>query len=311
MPTQEQRRQPPPPSRLRLLRVLNVAVTAATYCARHAGRLIAIAWLPCLLESASRLGLEWLLFSYPPKMPDVLLSDEFNPPTWLTAFVPTPFAAMAWAFILSDMLDRNSKRGTIDAPALRWLRFELSPPVFAAAAIFSAANVVDGLIRSADRALLVWVASAYDNKVPDAFFEIWGNSAIVIRTALAALVMAWIFPLAGNVLRGRALNASGVWRSLRKNVLRLAAIFFLLTIALSALDRLLGPAKAWLVRQLTDPPSWTLKAATISYVLDFPVSMLWIILWAVTVGIVLDALMGAQPLGAQRPAAERRPRARL
>ena len=303
MLTQQPRREPRPPSRLRLLRVFSVAVTAATYCARHAGRLIAIAWFPCLLELASRLGLEWLLFSYPPKMPDVLLSDDFNPPTWLTAFVPTPFAAMAWAIILSDMLDRNSKRGTIDLPALRWLRFELSAPVFAAAAIFSAANVVDGLIRSADRALLVWVASAYDNKVPDAFFEIWGNSAIVIRIALSAMIMAWTFPLAAHVLRTGTFDAVGVWRLTRGNRLRLAAVLFLLTVALSALDRLVGPTRTWLVRLMTDPPSWTLKQATVSYAVDFPVSMLWIVIWAVTVGIVLDALVGAR-----QPPVERRTR---
>src|SRR5258705_1410210 len=96
--SRDERRQPRPPSKLRLLRVFKLMMASPIYCARHAGRLIAIAWFPCLLESVSRLGLEWLLFSYPPKLPALLVSDDFHPPTLLTGFVPTPWAAIACAF---------------------------------------------------------------------------------------------------------------------------------------------------------------------------------------------------------------------
>jgi len=85
-------------------------------------------------------------------------------------------------------------------------------------------------------------------------------------------------------------DIAGPWRLMRGTGCGLPRIFFVLTIALMALDRLLDPAKTKLVRSLTDPTAWTLNEAALRYAVDFPVSMLWIVTWAVMVGIVLDAL---------------------
>src|SRR5205085_3229432 len=100
------------------------------------------------------------------------LSPDFEPSTWLTAFVVTPWAAMAWAFVLSAMADRNSRPGTIATPALsiRWRRLELSPAVLVAAAIFSAANLVDGMLRFAERFVLLLA----DPELSDVAFAILG-----------------------------------------------------------------------------------------------------------------------------------------
>jgi len=279
--------------KLRLLRVINVVITALVYCAQNAGRLFVIALFPCMLDSASQLGLEWLVNSYPPKLPTVLLSTAFSPPTWLTAIVVALWGAMAWAFILHFMADRNAYRGIMTARIMRpaRLRFELSRPILLAAAIFAADNLLGGAARLAAHELLVAIYRANQN-ISDASLNLWASLAAIIRVVLITVVSAWLSIIAGAVLLHERFEIAGPWRLMRGNRLRLAAIFLLLTIALMGLDRLLDPAKARFVRSLTDPMSWTLEEAALRYAVDFPLSMLWIVTWAVTVGIVLDALEG-------------------
>jgi hypothetical protein len=288
--------------KLRLLRVLNVVATALVYCAQNAGPLFVMALLPCALDSASRLGLEWLIYSYPPKLPAELLSRGFSPPTWLTALTMALWSAMAWAFILRFMADRDAHRGLITARILRplRLRFELSGPILGAAVILAADNLVGGMSRQAVHELLVMVyREGY--VVSDNTLETWASLAAVIRIALATAVSAWLSIIAGSMLLHERFDIAGPWRLMRGNRLRLAAIFFVLTIALMALDQLVDPAKTKLVRSLTDPTTWTLNEAALRYAVDFPFSMLWIVTWAVMVGIVLDALGRAPSDVQQRP----------
>lgn len=111
-------------STVRRLRVFKVVTTTLNYCVRNAGRLLAVAWFPCLLASACKIALEWLIFGWPPRMPEWLVSNYyFDPPTWLAAFVSTPWEAMAWVFVLSYMADTGSTRGAVAIRRLDWLRF--------------------------------------------------------------------------------------------------------------------------------------------------------------------------------------------
>jgi hypothetical protein len=98
------------------LRVFSTVVATLTYCARNAGHLFVVAWFPCALDSACRLALEWLIYSFPPRLPEWSLFGHFEPPTWLTPVVAAPLVAMVWAFVLSDICDRNSDRGIIVMP---------------------------------------------------------------------------------------------------------------------------------------------------------------------------------------------------
>jgi hypothetical protein len=290
-------------SKLRRLRVFNVVVATLTYCVRNAGPLFVIAWFPCLLASACRLALEWLIFAWPPRMPAWLLFNHFDPPTWLTAFVPTPWEAMAWAFVLSYLPDRDSTRGVVTAPTARlsWLRFELSTPVFLAAAIFSLVDLIEGMARFADLHLLVAAHRFFE--MTDTEVVMWSYLAIVIRVALMAMVMAWFFPIAGHVLRTGKFDVVRIWRAMHGNRLRLIAIFFLLSVTFVELDRLIGSATRTWITRLFNPIAWTLQEAVMRAVVDFPFSMLWTVAWAVTVGIVLDALDAHSPAAeSDRPA---------
>ena len=76
--------------RSRRLHVFSTVVATLDYCVRNAGQLFLLAWLPCALESACRIGLEWLTDGSPPLMPQWLLFDQFFPPTWLTPLVNAP-----------------------------------------------------------------------------------------------------------------------------------------------------------------------------------------------------------------------------
>jgi hypothetical protein len=289
-------------SKVRRLRPLKVVVAALVYCLRNAGPLFLIAWFPCLLASASRLVLEWLIFAWPPHLPEWLLFRYFEPPTWLTPLAVTPWQAMAWAFVLSAMSDKDSMRGAVATPAgsLSWLRLEFSPAVWFAAAILVLIDVLDGALRYALVQLLVAAYRPFE--MSDGELAIWVQLSVLIRMALVAVAMAWLYPIAGGVLRNGTFEIARFWRILRGNRLRLSAIFFLLTLTFFGLDIVVRPATSWLARSADNSISWTLQAALIRYVIDFPFSMLLdIVAWAVTVGVVLDVLDPPSPAETDRP----------
>ena len=292
-------------SKVRRLRPFKVVVAALVYCVRNAGPLFLIAWFPCVLVSASFLILEWLIFAWPPRIPEWLLFRHFEPPTWLTALVGAPWEAMAWAFVLSAMSNTDSMRGAVATPSgpLSWLRFELSRTVWFAAAMFALIDLLGGVLRYA---LLHLLMAAYQPfEMSDGELAIWAQLSVLVRFAVLAVVMAWLYPLAGGALRTGTFDIPRFWRSMRSNRLRLSAIFFLLTLTLFGLDIVARPGATWLARSLDNPLSWTLQAALIRYAVDFPFSVLNIVASAVTVGIVLDALdPQPSPAEADRPGAD-------
>jgi hypothetical protein len=292
--------QSQPRPRLRLLRVTGVVVAALRYLVLNVGALLAVAWLPCVLESATRLFLEWLVFSYPPLLPDAFLSDQFTPPTWLTAFAVAPWSAMAWAFVLRRMRGERAPAGTPRVPG-RPLPFELTSPILVAAAILALGSVFDGFSRLAMREFIFAVARVYDNELPDLAVLLLGFPLDLVRLAVVATITGWIAVVAGHVLRRGEFDIGGGWQLMHGNRLRLAAVFFLLMVAFQGLDVLAGPVRSWLIHLVTTPTVWTFPEAALRYLLDFPLSVLWILLWAVTVGIVLGALARPSPLGSMAP----------
>ena len=102
------------------------------------------------------------------------------------------------------------------------------------------------------------------------------------------------------------------WRMTRGNRLRLFAVFLLLTVVLEGLDQLVSARDDLADPLVGGPADMDLEAASIRYLIDFPFNMLWTVVWAVDVGMVLDALEGPSPVTAtDRDRSVPQPRARM
>jgi hypothetical protein len=276
--------------RSKRLRVFSTLVATLDYCLRNAGLLFLLAWFPCALESACRIGLEWLTDGSPPLMPQWLLFDQFFPPTWLTPLVNAPAVAMVWAFVLSKVCDQNPDRGTVTVSGIRpgWIRFELSPAVLLGAAVFVATNLLDGLLRWTQFQLLLALYSLFEGRA--ATFDAWARWSDALPILAGSAVAAWTYPIAAQVLRTGMFDRARALDLMRGNRLRLTAIFFLLNLTSYQFYALIRPATNWITQLLVDPPSWTLREAIIRHVIQFPFDTFWVVAWAVTLGMVMKAL---------------------
>jgi hypothetical protein len=112
----------------------------------------------------------------------------------------------------------------------------------------------------------------------------------VLRVAVMVGVFSWCYPLAGIVLRDGTLSVARLRTIMAGNWLRVSLIFLVLSIILRAAYRLIEPVTFWLTARFAESPDWSLPTALIRFALDFPFQMLWIVCWAVIVGVVLYTL---------------------
>jgi len=281
-----------------LLRVLKALAAVARYCGRNAGSLFLLVWFPCLMVAASQIVLDWLTLSFPLKLPAWLLSQSFNPPTWLTAVAQTPWGAMAWAFVLADMSNRNTRRGVTSVLQSLRARFELSLAVLVAAMIFTAVNLIDGGLRTLQLPLLASLAARFE--LSDDLLGAVGKTGEIMQVIVMVAVVAASYLTIGSLLRNGFRSALGVWHLTRHNRLRVFALFLFLSLLEAALNAATAPAIGWLLRSFADDLFWTFRGALVRQLVDLPFFMLWTVVYAVTVGIVLGAL--EQRAAAQAPA---------
>jgi hypothetical protein len=275
-----------------LLRIFKAATAVARYCARNAGRLILLISIPCVMVAASQIALDWLSVSFPPKLPSWLLSPHFNPPTWLTAVVQTPWGAMAWALVLTGMGNRSA------AHARR--RLALGIAVVVATVIFSAINLIDGGLRALQLQALDLIYMTFEPS--EELLNALGRTGDIVQVIVMAALVAPSYLAIGRLLQTGFRGMAGVWSLTRDNRLRVFALFLLLIVAESALNLAAAPAVSWVVRSFADELFWTFKGALIRQLLDLPFFMLWTLVYAVTVGIVLGALeQRAAPQAPERP----------
>jgi hypothetical protein len=281
-----------------LLRVLKALAAVARYCGRNAGSLFLLVWFPCLMVGVCQIALDWLSLSFPPKLPAWLLSQSFNPPTWLTAAAETPWGAMAWAFVLADMSNRNTRRGVTSVLQSLRARFELSLAVLVAAMIFTAVNLIDGGFRALQLQLLAAVAATFE--LTDELLLAIGKTGEITQVIVMAAVVSAAYLTIGSLLRNGFRSAIGVWRLTRHNRLRVFALFLLLSLISVALNAAAAPAITWVLRGFADDLFWTFQGALVRQLVDLPFFMLWTVVYAVTIGIVLGAL--EQRAATQAPA---------
>jgi hypothetical protein len=282
------------PQRLRLLRVLKVAAAVARYCARNARGLFRLVWLPCLLVLACQIVLDWLVLAYPPRLPAWLLTQHFNPQTWLAAVAIAPWGAMAWASVLHGMSDRGAVRGATASSnfLLGRLQLQLVRTVVLATMIFSAVNLLDGGLRVLQSEGLVAFYTLFSPS--DGALNAIGWSSEVLHVIVMAAVVAASYLWIGQLLRTETINPVRTWSLTRGNRLRLFGLFLLLSVAAIALNALASPAVGWLLRTFADELFWTLKGALTRQLVDIPFFLLWTVVYAVTVGIVLEVLEQAR-----------------
>jgi len=281
-----------------LLRVLKALAAVARYCGRNAGSLFLLVWFPCLMVGVCQIALDWLSLSFPPKLPAWLLSQSFNPPTWLTAAAETPWGAMAWAFVLADMSNRNTRRGVTSVLQSLRARFELSLAVLVAAMIFPAVNLIDGGFRALQLQLLAAVAATFE--LTDELLLAIGKTGEITQVIVMAAVVSAAYLTIGSLLRNGFRSVIGVWRLTRHNRLRVFALFLLLSLISVALNAAAAPAITWVLRGFADDLFWTFQGALVRQLVDLPFFMLWTVVYAVTIGIVLGAL--EQRAATQAPA---------
>lgn len=275
---------------LKRLRVFSTLVVALGYCIRNAGPLFVLVWFVCALNSACRTGLEWFVHGFPPRTAPWLIFHGFDPPTWLTPVLSAPFVAMAWAFVLSHICDRNPNRGVIVVfeRRLDWIRFELSRPVLLGASIFLVTDVLDSIVQVTELKLFL---AAYDpSEDPEFVINLAALFGSMLRMVVLSLVAAWAYPIAAQALRMGKFDRALLAGDLRGNRLRLWAIFLLLNVALSLFGGLLRLAVDWILQSSDPPISWTLRDTAIRRVIEFPFDVLWIVAWAATTAIAMKAL---------------------
>jgi hypothetical protein len=277
-----------PPSTIRQLRVFRVILAAFKFCVRDFPRLFLITWFACVLASLSRLLLEWLVYPFP-QLPNWMMSESFDPPTWLAPIFITPWLAMGCAFILNEMFDADPRRGIIRMPGreLSWIRFEVSGPVLMAGAILAVVGLTDGITRMLQQQILVAV---YTDSLNETTLGILAGVLTIARVALMAAVFVWFYPLAGMILHTGSYSVTRLRQLMRGNWLRVAVIFFMLTVILRVLDQLLQPVTSWLYGSLVNSPVWTVQTTLVRLAIDFPFQMLWTMTWGITLGIVLHTL---------------------
>jgi hypothetical protein len=153
---------------------------------------------------------------------------------------------------------------------------------------FAAVNLLDGGLRVLQTNLLV---ALYERLRPsDNVLNILGWSGEVLHIIVMATAVAVSYLSIGQLLRTGAPRPVRLWRITRGNRLRLFALFLLISVAAIALGLAASPATGWLLRAFADELFWTLKGAFIRQLVDIPFFMLWTIVYAVTVGIVLEVL---------------------
>jgi len=106
---------------------------------------------------------------------------------------------MAWAFVLADMSNRNTRRGVTSVLQSLRARFELSLAVLVAAMIFTAVNLIDGGLRTLQLPLLASLAARFE--LSDDLLGAVGKTGEIMQVIVMVAVVAASYLTIGSLLR--------------------------------------------------------------------------------------------------------------
>jgi hypothetical protein len=290
-------------------RVLRIGKTVARvfgYCRADAWPLFIAAWFPCLLATLCLVALGVVLFAGPGQAPAWLLSNGFDPRTWLSAIVVAPFSAMVFAFVL-DRMANAPERGrivvrhgveSIKRIAIPGPRFEVSRRVFLAALPLAALSLCCSFLIAGEIKLLVAaLLAAYDHVPGAADLAPWTTAIGAVNALLRGFSLALAYVVAGDFLWTGSFDPAGCWRALGGNRLRFLAILFIVFAIVAALQYAFMLAAGLLLIPADGAAPSFLWSLVVHFALKLPFDLLYLVLSAATVGTVLGAF---RPRGAIR-----------
>jgi hypothetical protein len=155
------------------------------------------------------------------------------------------------------------------------------------------------MFRLAQFQLLVAIYPLFEGR--EGAFDAWARCSDALPILAVSAVAAWTYPIAAQVLRTGVFDRTHALSLMRGNRLRLTATFFLLNLASYLFYALIRLAANWMVQFLVDPTSWTLNETIIRHVIQFPFDTFWVVAWAVTLGMVMNALAAPMRRAPRRP----------
>jgi hypothetical protein len=297
-----------PIAALRKRRVLSVGkllAAALTYCAANARPLFVAVWFPSFLSTLCLIALAFALFSDPARAPQWLMSQGFDPRTWLSAIVAGPFSAMVIAFVLDRMAGApeqgrvSFRRGMEDERIVRvpGISLDISSRILLASLPLIAVDLVFGFTLAGEHKILVANLMATDGSSA-ASIKLWTMSTWIFNRIAGGFVLAWTYLFVGDFIRTGSFDPARCWKVLAGNRLRFAVTMFLVFAGVLLLQAALVVAGVMIFVHDDVLTSFT-SIVVWHFGLGWPFRLLHLVLSAATVGVVLDGF-STSPLSSPR-----------
>ena len=288
----------------RVLSVGKLLAAALTYCTANARSLLVAAWLPSLLSTLCLIALAFAVFSDPDRTPRWLLSEGFDPRTWLAAIVTAPFSAMVFAFVLDRMAGAPERGGASfrrgnereKIVAIPGARLEFSSRILLASIPLIVVELVFGFTLAGEHRLLFEnLVATHGSSAPSANLMPWTVSTWLLNRIAGGFLLAWTYLFVGDFIRTGSFDPARCWNALAGNRLRFVVTMFFIFAGVALLQAALVVAGVMIF--VHDDVFTTFTSIVIwHFGLGWPFRLLHLVLSAATVGVVLDGLGRSAPV---------------
>ena len=292
------------PRKRRVLRVGKLLAAALTYCAANARSLFVAVWFPSFMSTLCLIALALAIFSEPDHAPRWLMSEGFDPKTWLAAIVAGPFSAMVIAFVLNRMAGApepgrvSFRRGIEGERIVRvpGISLEISSRILLASLPLIAVELIFGFTLAGEHKLLVANLMATDgSSATPANIKLWTASTWIFNRIAGGFLLAWTYLFVGDFIRTGSFDPARCWKALAGNRLRFAVTMFAVFLGVLLLQAALVVAGVMIFVNDDAFTSFT-SMVLWHFGLGWPFRLLHLVLSAATVGVVLDGFSRSAPV---------------